>query len=209
MIVWQELAGKDSKITGNWFRLIHLKNTQVQISDFKAKFWVENAKLVLKWPILVQKVVNFSRKCLVENKMVIFVDELQKWVEQLESYDGKSTGSDPGASYRKLKKHNFCWNHDYIEKKPLKPMLKKYQGRNRFVEMMFFTKIGIIFHENDEKWWFLTKNDVFTRIFYEFSSLKWTFLPVLSKISNKNAKNIFQTMYFVVSGVPNTKNYHQ
>ena len=203
MIVWQELAGKDSKITGNWFRLIHLKNTQVQISDFKAKFWLENAKLVLKWPILVQKVVNFSRKCLVENKMVIFVDELQKWVEQLESYDGKSTGSDPGASYRKLKKHNFCWNHDYIEKKPLKPMLKKYQGRNRFVEIMFLRKMG---NMN-----FFQKIGIKTifRIFDEFSSLKWTFLPALSKNFEKNAKNIFQTMYFVVSGVPNTQNYHR
>jgi len=76
-----------------------------------------------------------------DSKSTIFNQKFLKfwifwnWVEQLESYDGKSTGSDPGASYRKLKKQNFCWNHDYIEKKPLKPMLKKYQGRNRFVEL--------------------------------------------------------------------------
>ena len=135
------------------------------------------------------------------SKSVIFVHKISKlailsrnfeyfpnWVEQLESYDGKSTGSDPGASYRKLKKQNFCWNHDYIEKKPLKPMLKKYQGRNRFVKLWCS-------NQNSKTWTFAIKK-IHKLEFLERNSRKkryfWAFLmnfsPTQSKISKKCAK---------------------
>ena len=82
MIVWQKLAGKDSKITGNWLKLIRFKNIQVQNRSFFVKKWhkIENleSKILkfreLSWTVTMEKVPEVIQEQAIENwKNKIFV----------------------------------------------------------------------------------------------------------------------------------------